>query len=839
MLFRYMLKELRNSPRFALLFILNMSLGLLGFISLDAIKHSFDTQLQASAKTLLGADLSMSARRPLTELEKNTALKSLAPKTRSQNLTNIFTMAAVGNFSSLVEVRAIEPDYPFYGNIILENAGVHRNELKIHSFPVIWIAPELALKLNVKIGSMIRIAKQEFKIVDIIKEDISSSFNTGMAPRIYMSQQWLNTSGLMQKGNTARHRVIYKIPENVSIFEQLAALQASIPEPSIRIESYQESGQDDGRMLGYLSDYLGLVALVSFSLAGIGAAYLYRDYFQQRSSSIAVVISLGLTHQRALLLYLGQVCFLGALSALFSALLALALIPLLLEVMREFSPIAFTAHLPLKTVGLAVLLGGVGSILICLPILNRLRFLKPSLLFHEQNLNNQFLKDKSWIAYVPVLTAFYALAVWQANSFKVGSLFFIVAMTVLIIFGLIGWVFLQGVKNFRRSRILSLRLGSVFLRAHPMSTISAFVAIGLGSTLIHLIPQIQGSLLSELANPAGQKLPSFFLFDVQEDQLLELNKLLQTIDINPQAISPMIMARITQVNGAAFTRDTENDGATREQQREKDFRNRGVNLSYRDTLALGESISKGNFFSGNYAGQGVGEVSLEKRYAERLDLEIGDQLTFDIQGLEIDAKITSLRQVKWNTFEPNFFILLQPGLIDDAPKTYLMNIPHLPLERKVETQREIIKNFPNTSVIDVTTLVARITIVIQQMSLILNIMAYLTIVTGLLVIYSIAQHQALARRWDHNLLKILGAQFPTLLRASLIEFASIAGLASILGAVIGLFSSFIIAKVIFQGVWYPQFQIVILISVGLVAVCVMTSLIATTRILKSKPKLDV
>ncbi|MBC7532226.1 MAG: hypothetical protein H7318_11650, partial [Oligoflexus sp.] len=263
MLFRYMLKELRNSPRFALLFVLNMSLGLLGFISLDALKRNFDDRLQASARTLMGADLSMSARRPFTDLERKSALDALPQQTQSQGVTSLYTMATTSDASSLVEIRSIEAQYPYYGDIKLEEIGSHREAPSLQSGPTLWVAPELALKLKLKKDSEVTIGQSKFTVSAIIKEDTASSIGAGMAPRVYMNSQWLDATGLMTKGNTATHTILYQLPKGVSTQDQLKRLKAGLPDPSIRVKSYEESGQDNGRMLAYLSDYLGLVALVA------------------------------------------------------------------------------------------------------------------------------------------------------------------------------------------------------------------------------------------------------------------------------------------------------------------------------------------------------------------------------------------------------------------------------------------------------------------------------------------------------------------------------------------------------------------------------------------------
>jgi putative ABC transport system permease protein len=302
----------------------------------------------------------------------------------------------------------------------------------------------------------------------------------------------------------------------------------------------------------------------------------------------------------------------------------------------------------------------------------------------------------------------------------------------------------------------------------------------------------------------------------------------------------MIMARLSEVNGRPWQRSND-EAVTREDEQEQRSRTRGVNLSYRGALVDAESIVEGTLFQGPYRQDSgkPGEVSIVKSYAERLGVKIGDTLTFDVQGLPISAVITSMRSVKWNTFQPNFFLILQPGLMDDAPKTFLMTLPSIEFEKKLDLQKRIVDQFPNVSIIDVSKLVAKISELIEQMSLVLIVMGWLTVLTGHAVIFSIAQNQALARRWDSNLLKILGADFQVVLKATLKEFGWLGAGAAVLGSILGLAASFIIGKIIFKGIWQPSLLVPVTVTLALIGVCLITSYVATRRILGEKPVLYV
>ncbi len=849
MLIRYAWRELRHSPRFCLLFILNLSLGLLGFIALDSLKRSFSDRLQDSARQMMAADLALSSRKPFGNEDLSAVASRLPPGTETQDMLTLYSMVASAQSSALVELKGVSEGYPFYGQIQLENAGVHRGSsaLPLLRTAEVWVAPELLIQLDTKVGEALRIGKKDFIIADVIVDDSAASMvGTSMAPRVYIGQDKLLESDLVQFGSTAWRSKLFKLPPDADSKELQTLINKDLKDPGVRIKSYTEAGQDNGRMLGYLSDYLGLVSLVAMALAAIGASYLFRVHLDQRQKSIATLVSLGLTHERASLLYLMQVLALGLFSAILASLLSMGLMPLGAKLLQNLTPVAISPALSWPSYALSLLMGTVGAALVCLPLLARVRLLKPSTLFQEGagGLAHE-AHPGSWVAYLPALVGFYGLAVWQAHSWRVGSLFVGILAIVLCIFVVFALLLLKFLSRIKAGKTLSTRLAITYLHAHRSHTISAFVALGVGATLINLIPQIQHSIQSELQRPEGDGLPSLFLFDIQEDQVEGIQSLLTNEGIKPNSVSPMIMARLTKVNGQPYQRsgkDSEEGGGpeTREEEEQQRFRNRGVNLSYRSDLAQAESITEGQFFQKPFAGDGnaIAELSIEERYAERMGFELGDQLSFDVQGLPIEGRVTSLRRVKWNTFQPNFFILMQPGAIDDAPKTFLLTMPEVKDQERALLQKKIVSQFPNVSIIDVSKLVAKITALVEQMALVLVVMGWLTVLTGNIVVFSIAHQQSIFRRWDHNLLKVLGADLKLIMRANLKEFGLLGLATAILGSVLGLLASFIISKVVFKGLWVPSLLLPTALASLLLLVCLLTAYAATRRTLGRKPSLQ-
>jgi len=351
------------------------------------------------------------------------------------------------------------------------------------------------------------------------------------------------------------------------------------------------------------------------------------------------------------------------------------------------------------------------------------------------------------------------------------------------------------------------------------------------------MPQLKESLKADLESPRNLKLPSLFMFDIQDDQIDPLVSFLNERNIRMEFKSPMVRGRILAVNGESYERaEDASQIQSREEEAEVRFRNRGVNLSYRDQLSSSEEIVEGKFYEGVWDGntENPFELSVEKRYAERLNLKLNDILLFDVQGVEMTGKITSFRTVKWNSFQPNFFILVQSGVLEQAPKTFLGAIPQMQPNEVAQIQDALVASFPNVSMVDVARSVKRIFELGEKMTWSLEIMAALSLLAGFVVLFSMAQHQVQMRRWDLNMLKILGAKAGDVQKSLLIEFGVLGLIASFFGVTLSLALSLILNLIVFDGTFLMNWKwpVITLISVTLLSMCL--SWIASFRWVNEK-----
>jgi len=847
--FKLALRELLNNRRFSLFFLFNLALGLAGFIALDSFKESLDNHLGQNSQAILGADVALTSYLPFEEKTLDALEAKFPPNTLSTRKTTLFTMVASKDQTRLVQVTGIEAGFPFYGKMVLKKNGVVQEEnirQSLNTSAEAWVYPELLFMLGLKVGGSIKIGEQSFSIADTVIDDPSSSFSSfGLAPRVYLGYSQMQETGLLSKKSRVSYQRLYRLPEGTDLSRLVVDLQNQIKsfdgsDSKIRILTHKRAGNNLGRLLGYLNDYLGLVAMIAVFLAGIGAAYLFRNYLVHRFREISILMSLGATRQQTYRMVLWQLGLLGTGAALIAIIISLAILPLLPLLLKQFLPSGFETQLSLGSLLFALVLGGVGSLVFCLPVLTKIRNVQPLQLFHG-NIGQQDVNPAFWrqaLSYLPLLILSWSLSVWQSHSLIVGSAFVGMLLLSILFLGSLAWLvlFLAG-KFSQTSGSTMKRLAFRNLQRNRTGAISCFLALALGTLLINLIPQIYQGLQEEVSRPDDFRIPSLFLFDIQPEQMEPLRKTLAAEKVNLNYLSPMVRARLEKVNGKSFDVNTEEVALTREQERQQNFRRHNLNLSYRTQLADSEQIVEGRPLASKFAWDSgkPAEVSLEVRYAERMGFKLGDLLTFNVQEVLVEAIVINLRRVQWNSFQPNFFILFQPGVLEDAPGTFLGSIGGLDASLRLNVQNRIVSDYPNVSVIDVTRMVGRVLKISDQMVLALRLMAYLSILAGLVVVFSIARHEVEGRLWELNLLKVLGARFSDIQKMIQIEFAVLGIFAGLFGVAFSLIMSYGISWWFFENLWKWTWQTSLGSIIGVTALSVGVAWLATQRTLRSSP----
>lgn len=800
---KYAWYEIKNQKRFVALFVFNIVVGLLGPIFVENFKGAFSGLVESKSRVLLGGDFSVSSRLNINSNIINGIKEDLNADKVVEEIT-LFSMVKGKKVPRLVQIKTLSYDFPFYGNIEFEDGRLWPFVDDVfNQGRTIFVYPELKLQLGVDKGDYLKIGKSEYQIAGFIKSDAGQIFQTAaMAPRIYMSKIGLNQSELIQKGSTKTLKYTFSSTLPESRVKQIKnKWNNKIKGTGIKLRTASEAGENIGRVINYLNDFLGLVSLVAIFLSSLGLFYLYSNFLSSKQKDMGIYFCLGMKGKDIFKLYYYHLLFLATLGVIISVILGGGLFLILGKQLEELFTIVPSTWINYRGVILAALMGLIGTPLLSFPLLYPLLRYRPDSLFQESSGKVQITQIKHLWTFIPFLIFCYSLSIYFSHSLIIGSAFFVGFALILSIFYPASYFCISKLEHLKFKKLF-INLGlKYFVRFKKMSSL-ILVSLLMGALLVVLIPQLEHGLQGELQTKNKSELPSLFLFDVQSEQVDELRAFIADQKTSILTLSPMVRGKITKVNNVLFNKKDETPSFmdTREEQRSRRFRNRTVNLSYRSDLDKSEKIIKGRAFNGVFK-EGIAEISLEKRYAKRMGLKIGDEVDFEIFHMPIKGKVVSLRSVRWTSFLPNFFIQFQPGVLEDAPKTYLGAIPSLENEKRNHLQELLFERFPNISVVDISQLVQRITSFLSQMALALKSMAFMTFLAGIMVLFSITQHQLKKRQKDILHLKILGVSNNELKKMILTEFGMIGFLGSTLGVCLSLIVGYVLSDYLFDGVW--------------------------------------
>jgi putative ABC transport system permease protein len=837
-------KEIRNNYKFSLFFVLNLGIGLIGFIALDSFKHSIDQHLANNSRAILTADVSISSRFPLTEKETGFAENFLKTKFESTDQISFLSMVAANNNSRMSQLVAIEAAFPFYGDIVLQDGGSVRQgtaRAALLAGDNVWVARDLMVLLGLQIGDKIKIGAKEFTIQDVVLEDPTNTISAmNNFPSIYMGIPQIRSTGLFQLGSRISYVRLYKLPSSYELkglrdsFTKAARTEFKEPR-RVTLTTHLDQSADLGRILTYMNDYLGLIALIALFLAGVGAAYLFRSFFTSRFKDMAILMCLGGTPKQAYYMTLMQIILLGTCSAVAASAAAYFALPVMPSLFASFLPRGFVNNMEVNSLVLALFMGTIGSVICCLPILSKIHSLNPIGLFHEKvepsALSGHRVRHIS--SYMPILLVFWGLAIWQAHSIRLGTVFIVGFLIAIGLLASIGWSILRFCGLMSGSVTVIRKLALRNLDRNRLGALSCFLAIGLGSLLINLIPQIEKGLQQEILLPAKFTVPDFFMFDIQQEQVDELQSSLSKQGYPLSFLSPQVSARLDAINERQLG-DVQETTETTEEQR---MQRRTYNLTYQDQLKPSESLVDGKLWDGVWQPDSVElpGISVEQNFAKRLGLKIGDTLTFDVQSVPVQGRIMNTRKVNWNSFQPNFMVSFQSGPLDPAPKTFVAAIGKVPKDARLKLQNSIVDEFPNISILNVQQIVGRVLDITDQISWAIKVMAYLSILAGLVVLFSIARYEVKSRFWEINLLKILGASFGDVKAIVQIEFGILGFCAAFTGIALSLAMSYSLSWFVFDRLWRFDAMMTGLSLVAITGLSMLTALVATLSVLRQKP----
>ena len=786
-------KALARSKSFSLIFILNFSLAIASLSYLQFFKGSIDTSLETKAKSLLGADLVISSRFPITD-EQIQDIKTKVPQIKSFNQgISTVSMIASDKRARLMELVKVDVGFPYYGGLVFSDKSIYPRGIEKPKDNEVWVYQEVLDLLDLKLGEQLKIANEYFIIKKVIETDSLKAVSfSGFMPKVYISEEGLKKTELLQFGSTARYKLNYLFDEeftNDKLEEIENALEKDID------QNLSTLSPNDGKdrllsVLNFITNFLSLVSLVSFFLGLVGLIYLYSGFLRKHQNDITILSDIGLSKRKLSLVYLLHLFVLIIISSVIVFSLISISAQFLGPIIQKLVDFEFDFTLDyfffLKSSLLLLVLSLSVGLPLILPMLQRQR--------------SSFFKII--LSFTPFLAILLLLSNFVSPAKNIGFYFAVAVLALIILFFAIGSFLLKKFDFSGHLENLSLSLAIKNITRQNRTSLTLFTAILLCTTFFSLIPQVGSSLSTALTSSVEER-PRFFVIDAKQEQIKDLEEQVNDKGAKLENISPMIRGRVIKVNDVDFTKHSVINGDEKLKTDKNELKNSTVNLSYRSKLKQSEEIVEGVEFSGVYDSKDFSkpiELSVEKRYADRRGIKLGDHIVFDVLGLEIETKVVNIRTVKWTEFVPNFFFILQDGALDDAPKTILATIS----SGDYDAQQMLIKLsdlFPSLTVIDVKSLFETFADLVKNVTKITDNMSIYSIVIGLLMSFIIIQYQMNLQKNNILRLKMIGVKNKTIKNSFLIEFGLISFSASSLGIVFGSIASYYISALLFESYW--------------------------------------
>lgn len=738
--------------------------------------------MTAQAGEAIGADRRLRDRESLS-VELDAAAQQLGLATA--RTTRFPSVILNGEQSSLAAIKAVDPAYPLRGSLRIARQPYGADEAVAHGPPkgAIWIDPRLAAELGAAVGDTLAVGRKTLPVAAILsyEPDRGRGFTT-LAPRLMMHSADLDATGLLGPGS----RVTYSLLVSGTP-EQLAGLDAATAElrkPGQAWISAEQAQPELESAIGRARKFMGLAALAAVLLAAVAMGMAAAQYAAGQQDAVALKKTLGATGRKILRGELARLAAIAAISAILGAILGyfaqFGLVAALGDVVLMDLPQA-----PLMPAFPAMAVAAVALLGFALPALAQLRHVPPMRVFQRQL---GAPRASFWLVTAAAGSSMAALMVWQTRDVKIAAVVLLGMLVGLAIMAATGWALTALLRPLRRTIGGGWRYGLANLSRQRGQTVLQLVAVGLGLTILLLLAVVRGDLLSTWQERLPDDAANAFLINIQPDQVSAVEAFFAERGLADPTLFPMVRGRLTSINGEpARAENYESPDAQR-------MLERAFNLSWVGELPAYNRMVQGDWWG--EAGRGQPLASVEQVLLEWFGFGLGDTLGFDIAGEPLELTIDNVREVEWDSFAVNFFLVAPPGVLDDYPATWLTSI-HLDAADK-PALLDLVRQYPNITVLDIDALIAQVRRVISRVTLAVEAVFGFTLLAGLLVLLSALLGSRAARRREAALLRTLGASRGRLRQALLAEFGALGLLAGLLAAIAAQAIAAVLAQVAFD-----------------------------------------
>ena len=797
-------RELRGSAGRLAFFAVCLAVGVAAVVAVAGLSAALDDGIQAQARQLLAADLAVESRRPIAA-EVAAAVDAL-PGARRAEIRELPSVVSVPSGtgpetapgpSLLCELKAVEPGYPFYGTLATDPA---RPLEELLGPDRVLVGPELLLRLGLAVGDGLRIGSADYQIAGTVGSEpdrLEVGFTLG--PRILMSLAALERSGLVGLGSRVEHRLLVRLPDGASVEDvarAAAAVRAAVPDPEfVDVETYVEAQPSLRRGLERVGRFLGLVALLSLLIGGIGVAQAVRAWLAGRLDAIAVLRAIGVRPREVFALYLGQTALLAlagsALGAVAGALAAQAVPRLLAGLLPVEVAVGWQPAAMLRGLALGL---GVAVLFALRPLAEVLR-VPPVRVLRRDAEPLPANRAVAAILGAVLVGGVAATAAVQSGSILRGVQFALGLVVAAAVLSAGAWLVVRGVGLLPRDLgVVALRHGLAALARPGSGTLGAVVALGLGVLTVLGMLLVQQRLSAQLDAELPAAAPTAFLIDIQPGQWPGVRAVLEEAGAEDLESVEVVGARLAAINGRPVAELVAAQG--------EEGRGRRWVLTREQRLTSLETLPEDNVIVDGalWSDPSRPEVSIEVEFARDLGVAVGDTVTFDVQGVPLELAVTSLRTVEWERFSINFFLVVEPGALEGAPR-HRIAAARLPPAAELPVQDRLAAAYPNVTMLRLREVLEKIVAVLERVGFAVRLLGAFTVLAGIAILAGAVSAGAVRRGREVALLKTLGMTRAQVAGVFAVEYALVGLVAGALGAGGGVIMAWLVTRFGFEMPW--------------------------------------
>lgn len=810
-----------------ILFISSIVIGIAALVSIFALGDSLSAEIDNQAAQLIGADLEISTNKPIPDHIKK-LIDSIPGNRSEQRSFASMVYFPRTNGTRLIQVRALTGQFPYYGSIETTPASASR---QFQQKKTALVDRALMLQFNVRVGDSVRIGNQGY----IVEGEITgvpgqTGLSASVAPIVFIPLETLAATGLEQKGSRISTNFFFKTPASFNVNTAMQSIGPRLRQQGLNYDTIASKKEETARSFQDLARFLSLIGFIALLLGCIGVASAIHIYIREKINSIALLRCLGTTSKQAFIIYLIQIIVIGFIGSVIGVMLGTAIQQLLPVVVQDLLPVRINPVFSWRAIGQGLVLGMIISVLFALAPLVSIRRVSPLQTIRMNYQANANFDPLNILIYMLMGMFILAFSRLQLRSWAQAWIFTAGVVVAFAFLTLMARGLMWSIRNFFPASWSYLwRQGLSNLYRPNNQTTLLIVSIGLGTALICTLLFIESILLKGVTISSSGTQPNMVLFDIQTAQKDEVRKLTMAQGLPVITMVPIVNMRLERIN--SNTIETVRKDTTSPIQ--PWVFNREYRVTFRDSLISSERVTKGKWYG--HPDQGNIYVSIDENFGTRNKINIGDTITFNVQGSLIKTMVGSYRKVDWNRVQTNFLIVFPADVLEKAPQFHVL-MTHVPdVGTSAKFQQQLVQQFPNVSVIDLNLVLSILDDILGKIGFVIRFMAGFCIITGLIVLIASVLISKYQRIQESVLLRTLGASRQQIYVINAIEYFLIGAMAAFTGILLAWVAGSLLAKAMFDTSFNPNWLPILTIFFTICGLTVLIGLINIRQIVNRSP----